>query len=156
MPRKGLKYLQHKEVAALVHQERWEDLHKREIETSRGTVRNSTKQLLSYAEIMEMAGAPSDKIAKLKQIATDLNHNTKIGRKKADIQNGHTREVRLNPKQGQALVPYCGAFFDYEEGSGVDADKKNPFKNQFIKATYKDNQIILTPMTKSEWEEHTK
>ncbi|MBT7337353.1 hypothetical protein HN801_01455 [Candidatus Peregrinibacteria bacterium] len=151
MPRKGLKYINLKEVAMLVGAERWDELHCRRIETNRGLVHNSAKMLAHYADIMECGKYPDELVKRVRHAQHWLLDNPTAGRKKADIQEGHTRPLRLNPKQGQALVPFCARFFGYGEGSGIDGTEKNPFKNQFITVTYKDNQIILTAMSQEEW-----
>lgn len=154
MPRAGTRYLQHKEVAALVTQERWDELQEREIETKRGLVRNSAKQLLSYAEIMEAEERAPETIARLRSIAAQLMDNPlSSGRKKKSITEGYTQPVRLNPKQGQCLVPFVATYFDYEAGTGAIKDEKNPFKGMFAEATYKDGKIIISPVSKEKWVE---
>ena len=147
-------YLQHKEVAALVTQERWDELKQREIETKRGLVRNSAKQLLSYAEIMEAEERSPEIIERLRSIADGILSNPlSSGRRKKKITEGYTQPVRLNPKQGQCLVPFVATYFDYEAGTGAIKDEKNPFKGMFAEATYKDGKIIISPVSKEKWVE---
>jgi len=151
MPKKGIKYILLKEVALLVADERWDELHCRRIETNRGLVRNSAKQLGYYADILESAKGPDELVKRVRHAQHWLLTNKGAGRPLMNVREGFTRPLRLNPKQGQALVPFCARFFGYGEGSGIDGTEKNPFKNQFITVTYKDNQIILTAMSQEEW-----
>jgi hypothetical protein len=154
MPRAGTRYLQHKEVAALVTQERWDELQEREVETKRGLVRNSAKQLLSYIEIMEAEERSPEVIARLRSIADILMKNPlRAGKRAKKIKEGYTQHCRLNPKQGQCLVPFISTYFNYEKGTGAIKDEKNPYRGMFIEATYKDGKIIISPVSKEKWVE---
>jgi len=147
MPRAGIKYLKMYEIAALIADSRWDDFFEREIETKRGPVRNSAKQLLNYIEIMEAGKQSASNIAKVRSAAQYLLDNPlSAGRKKTKITEGYTKPVRLNPKQGQCLVPFVAAYLGYEAG-----DKpKNPWKNRFVTVTYEGNKIIIESMTEEE------
>lgn len=147
MPRAGIKYLKMHEVAALIADSRWDDLLEREIETKRGLVRNSAKQLLLYAEIMESGKQPTNNIAKVREAAQYLLDNPlSMGRKKTNISEGYTKSVRLNPKQGQCLVPFVATYFGCEAGD----HPSGPWKNRFVTVTYEGNKIIIEPMTEEE------
>jgi hypothetical protein len=151
---KNTMYLAHHEIIPLVRDADWETLSQTEIETERGTVRNSVKSLEGALKIAEtLAGTPGfsqKNLDKFRELITAMKSVSTRGRRPTKIMEGDRKIVRLLSRQGQASVPFVGDYFEYMEHSD-DPEGKHPYTNMYVRVEYRKNKIIISPVPPKEW-----
>ena len=137
------RYVSHEEVFTVAKEDP-ELLKHQFIQTeNRGLVRNHTKSINKCLGIAKtMLPASRTLVEQLEDAVRFLKeHKPAVGRKSKKITVGTEKTVSLNKRQGYALVPNVGVFFNMNKSSEGDwSDCKCTIKYT------ENNEIIITPV----------
>jgi hypothetical protein len=145
------RYLTHKEVMNTLFWGDPMDLTHQFVRTKeRGIVRNHSKALKkSIGEIEELPMPNIDEyISKLNDIIEFLGKNKPAkGRKAKKTEVGTTKKVRLNKRQGYAIIPDVGRMF------GIEPSEEG-YEKEYCMVEYVSNtEIVIRPHSLTEMSE---